>query len=161
MADQGPPLWYWRAWARQHVPRPLEDLRQEMTQVVEDYWRGFGSPTARPASAIGLSPQVDITEDDDSVTVIIELPGVPEDQIDVTFSGGILSVRGEKEIPPDAKDQHYALREREFGCFERSMAIGPAVADSGIKATFRHGTLTVVLPKAAADKPTARRIPIR
>jgi len=161
MADQGPPLWYWRAWARQHAPRPLVDLRQEMTQMVEDYWRSFGSPTARPLSGIGMSPQIDVAEDDDAVTIFIELPGVPEDKIDVTFSGGILSISGEKEIPPEAKDQHYALREREFGRFERSMAIGPAVAGSGIKATYRHGALTVVLPKATAGKPTARRIPIR
>lgn len=161
MADQGPPLWYRRGWARQHAPRPLVDLRQEMTQIVEDYWRSYGSPTARPVSGIDMSPQIDVAENDDAVIIIIELPGVPEDQIDVTFSGGILSIGGEKEIPPDAKDQHYALMEREFGRFERSIAIGPSIADSGIKATFRHGTLTVVLPKAAADKPTARRIPIR
>lgn len=161
MADQGPPLWYQRGWARQHAPRPLVDLRQEMTQMVEDYWRGFGSPTARPASGIGLSPQVDVAEDDDSVTVFIELPGVPEDQIGITFSGGILSVSGEKEIPTDAKDQHYALRERGIGRFERSIAIGPAIADSEIKATYRHGTLKVVLPKATAGKPTAKRIPIQ
>ena len=94
-------------------------------------------------------------------TVFIELPGVPEDDIDVTFSGGILSISGEKEVPPEATDQHYALREREFGRFERSIAIGPAIAGSGIKATHRHGTLKVMLPKATAGKPTARRIPIR
>jgi HSP20 family protein len=131
-----------------------------MNPMVEDYWSGFGSPTARPASGIGLSPQIDVAEDNDSITVIIELPGVPEDQIDVTFSGGILSVTGEKEISPDAKDQHYAPREREFGRFERLIAIGPSIADSGIKATYRHGTLEVVLPKSTAGKPTAKRIPI-
>ena len=161
MADQGPPLWYRRGWARQHVPRPLQDLRQKMTEMVEDYWRGFGSPTARPASGIGLSPQINVAEDDEAVTIFIELPGVPEDQIDVTFSGGILSISGEKEIPPEAKDQHYALRQREFGRFERSIAIGPAIADSGIKAIYRHGTLKVVLPKATSGRPTARHIPIR
>lgn len=161
MADRGPPPWFWRAWARQHAPRPLADLHQEMTQMIEDYWRGFGSPTARPASGIGLSPQIDVTEDDKSIKVFVELPGVPEDQIDVTFSGGILSVSGEKEIPPDARDQHYALKEREFGRFERSIAIGPAVEEKGIKANYRQGTLTVVLPKAAPHKPVARRIPVR
>jgi HSP20 family molecular chaperone IbpA len=45
--------------------------------------------------------------------------------------------------------------------YERSIAIGPAIAGSAIKATYRRGTLTVVLPKSAADKPAARRIPIR
>jgi HSP20 family molecular chaperone IbpA len=40
------------------------------------------------------------------------------------------------------------------------IAIGPSIADSGIKATYRHGTLEVVLPKSTAGKPTARRIPI-
>lgn len=161
MVEQEPPLWYWRAWARQHAPRPLVDLRQEMTQIVEDYWRDFGSPTARPVSGVGLSPQIDIAEDDAAVTVSIELPGVPEDQIDINFRGGILSVSGEKEIPPDAKNQHYALREREFGRFERSIAIGPAIADSEIKATYRHGMMKVVLPKSTRDKTAARRIPIR
>jgi len=161
VADQGPPLWYRRGWARRHAPRPLVDLRQKMTQMVEDYWRGYGSPTARPVSGIDMSPQIDVAEKDDSVTISIEFPGVPEDQIDVAFSGGILSISGEKEFPPDAKDQHYALREREFGRFERSIAIGPSIADRRIKATFRHGTLKVVLPKSTADKPTARGIPIR
>lgn len=161
MANQGPPPWFWRAWARQHAPRPLIDLRQEMTEMVEDYWRGFGSPTARPVSGIGLSPQIDVAEDGGSITVFMELPGVPEDQIDITFSGGILSLSGEKEIPSDARDQHYALREREFGHFERSLAIGPAIADDQIKATYRHGMLKVVLPKSTGGKTAARRIPVR
>ncbi len=161
MADRGPPIWYWRAWAPRHVPRPLEDLRQAMTETVEDYWRGLGSPTARPVSGIDLSPQMDVAEDADAVTVQVELPGVAPDEIDVTFGGGILSICGDNEIPPEAKNQHHALREREFGRFERAIAIGPAIAEAGIKATYRRGTLTIVLPKAAPGKPTAgRRIPI-
>lgn len=159
MAERGPPLWYRRGWARSHPHRPLADLHQALSQTLEDYWRGLGSPSARPASGIDMSPQVDVTEDDEAVRVFVELPGVPEENIDVAFSGGILSVSGEKEIPPEASDQHYALREREFGRFERVIAIGPAIAESGIAATFRHGTLTVVLRKATPGSP-ARRIPI-
>jgi len=132
-----------------------------MAQSVEDYWQDLGSPTARPVSGIGLSPQIDIAEDDDAVTVFAELPGVSEDQIDIVFRGGILSISGEKELPLDAKNQHYALRERDFGRFGRSIAIGPAIDEQGIKAIYRHGALKVVLPKAAAGKPTVRRIPVR
>lgn len=160
MRETGPPLWYQRGWARQHPRWPLHDLHQQMMQLVEDYWRSFGSPTARPASGIDVSPQIDVVEDDDSVTVFVELPGVPEDQIETTFSGGILSVSGEKEIPPDTKEQHYALREREFGRFQRVIAIGPPIVEGRIEASFRDGLLKVVLPKQAAGKAAARRIPV-
>jgi HSP20 family protein len=128
-----------------------------MAQTVEDYWRGLGSPTARPVSGVDLSPQIDVAEDANAVTVYVELPGVAAEEIDVTFSGGVLSICGEKEIPPQAKDQHHALREREFGRFERAVAIGPAIVDARIKTTYRQGTLTVVLPKAAPGKPTVGR----
>lgn len=151
--------WGSKAWGPV-VPHPLRDLQQQMNQVIESYWREFGSPTARPAGGVSFAPQLDVAEDAEAVAVSIELPGMAEADLEVTFGGGILSIRGEKEPGPGQEDRHYALRECEFGRFERSIAIGPDIDAEAIEATYSHGVLTVVLPKTERAGPAARRIPI-
>ena len=155
-----PPSWLTSKWG---VPghHPFHELQQQLNAVLDSYWGGLGGPTARPVDGISLEPQIDVTEAADKVTIDIEMPGVPEENIEVTFSGGILSVRGEKEIPPGSEDQHYALREREIGLFERTISIGPQIDADGIEARYRFGVLSVILPKAAKSEAVGRRIPIR
>lgn len=151
--------WGSKAWGP-IVPHPLHGLQQQLNQTIEGYWRSLGSPTARPAGGVSFAPQLDVTEDVETVTVSIELPGVPEEDLEVIFANGILSIRGEKGIEPGQEDRHYALRECEFGRFERSIAIGPDVDTEAIEANYSHGVLTVVLPKTEEAKSAVRRIPI-
>jgi HSP20 family protein len=135
-------------------------LQQQLNQTIEGHWRSLGSPTARPVGGVSFAPQLDVAEDAETVTVNIELPGITEEDLEVTFGNGILSIRGEKGIEPGQEDRHYALRECEFGRFERSIAIGPDVDAEAIEASCSHGVLPVVLPKTEEAKSAVRRIPI-
>jgi HSP20 family protein len=151
--------WGSKAWGP-IVSHPLHGLQQQLNQAIEGYWRSLGSPTARPASGVSFAPQLDVAEDAAAVTVSIELPGVSKGELEVAFANGILSIRGEKRVEAGQEDRHYALRECEFGRFERAIAIGPDVDAEAIEANYSRGILRVVLPKTEEVKSAVRRIPI-
>ena len=140
------------------APAPMAGRASEMLK--QGRMRSLGSPTARPVGGVSFAPQLDVTEDADTVTVSIELPGVPEEDLEVSFANGILSIRGEKRLEAEEAARHYALRECEFGRFERAIAIGPEVDAEAIEASCRNGVLRVVLPKTERARTAIRRIPI-
>jgi len=97
-------------------------------------------------------PQFDIEDTDDETVLGADLPGMSEDDIDVTISGPYLLVRGERK----AKEGHYVQRARYHGSFERRFWIGEGYDPDQITAHIANGELTIRLEKAAKAKP--RRI---
>jgi HSP20 family protein len=97
-------------------------------------------------------PPFDIEDTDDETVLSADLPGMSEDDIDVTASGPYLLVRGERK----AKEGHYVRRARFHGAFERRFWIGEGYDADQITAHIANGELTIRLEKAAKAKP--RRI---
>lgn len=108
-------------------------------------------PTAVPTW--GLLPG-EIMDTGKSVVVLIELPGVARDDIEVFFEGNTLCVRGEKRADREYIAASYYLRERAYGAFERVVPLPANVDTERAKASYRSGVLTVELPKTA---PSNRR----
>lgn len=107
-----------------------------------------------------LVPPVDIVEDDDRLTISIDLPGLTREDVDVTVNDGVLTVRGERTLEVRKDDPRRFHRiERSYGSFSRSLALPPNVESDKIEATFRDGVLTLTLPKTEAAKP--RKIEVR
>lgn len=120
-----------------------------------DLFARFGSGTL----AGEWSPTCDVTEDERSITVHAELPGVAAGDMDVTVSQGMLTIRGEKRIEKEGNGNGYS--ERFFGSFERSLAIPANVDEANIKATLKDGVLEVLLPKSEpSPAPTPRKVEI-
>jgi HSP20 family protein len=97
---------------------------------------------------------VDITEDEDTITVEAELPGFRRDEVDVTMTEGILRIAAERRAEPSEREggtQH--LRERRFTRVERAFTLPAAVETDGVEATLEDGVLHVTLQKAQAAKP--------
>jgi HSP20 family protein len=122
-----------------------------------------GSPVASyPDGSVGLaafSPCIDLVENESSVTLTAELPGVEEKDIELTITPDSLVLRGEKKAEErDEKDDVYRV-ERSFGSFERTFTLSSDVLADDAKATFSSGVLKVVLPKAD-PKATHKRIEI-
>jgi len=94
------------------------------------------------------APAFDISENDKEYIVSAELPGIDEKDLDVTISGGMLSVKGEKKQEKEEKGETYHRIERTYGSFHRSFRIPDAVQEDKVDATYKNGILKLVIPKS-------------
>lgn len=98
-------------------------------------------------------PALDVFEKEDKFVVKAELPGMKEDDIDVSVVGDTLSIKGEKKTETEVKEEDYYRCERSYGTFYRSIPIPSNVDANKIEASFDDGVLEVALPKSAKVKP--------
>lgn len=127
-------------------------FHDEMDRLFERFSKGFGVPAFEPFFSRDIelaAPVVDVVEDDKAFTVTAELPGIDEKDVDVTVSGGVLTIKGEKKKEREEKDKNHYLSERSYGSFERAFSLPEGVDQDKIAANFAKGVLTVTLPKNA------------
>ncbi|MEM8644912.1 MAG: Hsp20/alpha crystallin family protein [Pseudomonadota bacterium] len=92
--------------------------------------------------------------------VVMELPGVEADNIEITARGSDLTVRGEKKFEHEESGKTYFFSEREYGAFQRTFRLHPDADHDAIQADFSNGVLTIKLPKQNAAKDADRQIKI-
>lgn len=111
---------------------------------------------------VGMLPAVEIAETPEEFTCTLELPGLKEKDVTVSFEKGVLMIKGEKkdEREVGGKDKKYHLWERSYGAFERSFTFPGKVDDAKIAAEMTDGVLAIKLPKAAEEKAQSRKIEI-
>ena len=102
----------------------------------------------------------DIGEDDKAIEISAEMPGMDEDDVDLTLSDGVLTIKGEKKAEHEEKDKNYHLTERRYGAFQRSFRLPDTVEEGKVKASFDKGVLKVLLPKTVAAKSKTKKIAI-
>jgi HSP20 family protein len=84
-----------------------------------------------------------------------ELPGLEAKDVEVSVTGDMLTIKGEKKTEKEEKDERRHLVERTYGAFSRMVRLPAPVAADKIQATFKNGVLTVTLPKTEEAKPKA------
>ncbi|MCF6290534.1 MAG: Hsp20/alpha crystallin family protein [Desulfobacterales bacterium] len=110
-------------------------------------------------SAVAWHPTVDIYEKEDKIVIKAELPGVDKKNITVDVEHGVLTLKGEKTVDKEEKDETYHRRERFYGTFQRSFTL-PAEADPNkIAAEYKDGVLTITVEKPEEKKP--RKIAVK
>ena len=124
-------------------------LRREMDRL----WDRFvgETPFARAFTEEWL-PSVDVSETKDKVLIKAELPGLEAKDVNVSVSGDILIIKGEKEKEEEEKDEHYYCCERYCGSFQRSFRLPVNVQADKVEAIFDKGVLKVTLPKTEEAK---------
>ena len=105
-------------------------------------------------------PKVDVTETENEFLISAELPGMDDKDVDVTLDNGTLSLKGEKKIEKEDKQQEYYSAERSYGSFQRSFQIPETIDQNKIAASFIKGILAVKLPKVPEAKEEVKNIPI-
>lgn len=141
---------------------PLAKLQHDINDVFEDFWRRTESGWNGRTSPMGMfGPSTDIAETEDGVEVAIELPGMSEDDIDISLSGDAMTIRGEKKIEHEETRKGVFLSERSYGSFYRTIPLSPGLDTDKAEAKFRHGVLTVALPKSAEAQAKVKRIPVK
>lgn len=104
-------------------------------------------------------PLVNLYERPSEYLLLVQLPGVEKDQLDLTIADGRLTLKGERTRPASVEEHQYRRSERPIGRWERTVAIPERVDEDRIAADFREGLLQLTLPKAASTP--ARQIQVR
>ena len=126
----------------------LTPLRRELERFTSRFlsWQDLSN---RDSS---WAPPVDIYERDDALVLVVDLPGLRQDDIDLHVEANALTLQGTRPRP-DVGD---AIRqERPSGRFRRSFRIGLPVDADNARASYRHGVLEIIVPKTAPRKPSA------
>ncbi len=139
---------------------PLVAFRREVDQMFDGFFDGF-SRSGR-SSLTGWSaptPSIDLAENDKEITITAELPGLDEKDFDLTVTGDLLTLKGEKESEHEQRngDSYYA--ERCYGSFSRSVRLPFEVKDEAVEAKYAKGVLTVrgpCLPSCNARRGVSR-----
>ncbi|CAK0757844.1 HSP20 family protein [Gammaproteobacteria bacterium] len=155
---------------RQGLGRALENLTEGWHQVVEragDALTRFnpvrqavespGALVERYAPRWGIVA-AELREDGDALVIKLELPGMEPEQFDVDVVDDFLVIRGEKRVEREEARGRYHLMECAYGSFERAIRLPMPVDPTRTKARYRHGVLTITLPKLASHH--TRRIKV-
>jgi HSP20 family protein len=152
--------------------RPFESLRREIDRLFDDFeWGSWRSPFRRALFDVepflrgevkwGKVPAVDVADTATNYEITAELPGIDEKNIEVKFSDGTLTIRGEKKEEKEEKKKDYYLSERHYGSFQRSFTVPDGVDPEKIEAAFKNGILTVSLPKTAEAQKRVKKIEVK
>ena len=137
--------------------RELATLQERMNRIFDDT---FSAATRREDDALAATwtPPVDVLEKKDRIVLTAELPGFTEEQIQLRFEDGVLTLDGERRFEREADEARYHCVERSYGRFSRSFRLPANVDEEGIAATFVNGLLVVELPKREEVRPKSIRI---
>ncbi|HSR13154.1 MAG TPA: Hsp20/alpha crystallin family protein [Thermodesulfobacteriota bacterium] len=139
--------------------REMSALQERMNRLLTDFRNR--SPLGEEEMAQGSwIPAVDIYETKDSIVLIVELPGVTKDDMNIEVKDSTLTIRGEKKLEKDVKEENYHRMERTYGSFMRAFTLPSTVSQEKVKAKFRDGILEVVLPKAEEAKPKQIKVDV-
>ncbi|MFW8637412.1 Hsp20/alpha crystallin family protein [Cribrihabitans pelagius] len=141
---------------------PLATLQRDINSVFENFWQRVETGWNGRMNPIGtFGPSTDVAETDDSVEIAIELPGMAEDDIEVSVSGEAMTIRGEKKAAREEKRKGVYMAERSYGAFYRTIPLPPGVDADKAEAQFKRGVLTVTLPKSDEAQARIKRIPVK
>lgn len=133
--------------------RDLERIRSEFdrmfTRVADSGGGAFRAP---------WSPVSDVIETGDAIVITAELPGVKDEDVDITIQNGMLTIKGERRLEDEVTKERYYHLERSYGGFERSFRLPEGVTEDDVKAGVAYGVLRVTIPKPKVARST--RVPV-
>ncbi|KAI1783581.1 small heat shock protein [Ganoderma leucocontextum] len=101
-----------------------------------------------------MRPKMDLHEDKEKnlVTAQFELPGLTKENVNIDLRDNVLTVSGEGAMSSEYDERGYAIRERRFGKFSRSLPVPPGIKPQDVQANMNHGVLTVTLPRSTPEQ---------
>ncbi|HEX7272433.1 MAG TPA: Hsp20/alpha crystallin family protein [Casimicrobiaceae bacterium] len=134
MSSRDPADWMWRQ---------AIELFEQAERMHRQFFRLAATERTPPA----WEPPVDVFEDEDDVVIVVALPGVPADRLEVTYEPGLLVVRAERPLPFSRTGRAVRQLEIPYGCFERRIPLAHVQLDSGTRELV-DGCLILRLRKA-------------
>jgi HSP20 family protein len=136
--------------------RDLITLREKMNRLFEDTFAARGEEKDLMSST--WTPSVDIYESENDVVLTAELPGIEEKDIEIKIEDNTLTIKGERKLEKETKEENYHRIERAYGTFYRSFTIPHNVDQNKIQAEHENGVLKITMPRKPELKPQKVKI---
>jgi HSP20 family protein len=131
--------------------RDLATMQNRINRFVRESYSPEGPEEALTTTS--FAPPVDIYEDEHTIAVKMEVPGIDEKDIDVRIENNTLTVHGERKIEKEEKEENFRRVERQYGSFTRSFTLPSSVDTGQVNANYDKGVLKISLAKKAEAKP--------
>jgi len=138
--------------ARTTLPDVWQSFRSEMDRLFDRFGSGFGFPSFRRMFDIEPAWRSSFS---------LSTPGIDAKDIDVSVSGDMLVLKGEKRQEKEEKDKNYHFSERAYGSFHRAFELPASVDRNKVAADFSKGVLTITLPKTAEAQRPLKKIEVK
>ncbi|MBX3235977.1 MAG: Hsp20/alpha crystallin family protein [Nitrospiraceae bacterium] len=138
----------------------LSEMERLFERMVDDIWGGrfpgmagiFGKERLGLPTLSLRMPSLDLYEEKDEIVVKADIPGMSKEDIQVSMSGDMLTIKGEKKQAEEVKEKDYYRRERSYGSFARSVQLPCEVKGDAVKASFKDGVLEIRCQKTDEAK---------
>ena len=134
------------------------DIERQLNKLGKDIQQIVGRIVPLEDKGHDFRPDCDIVESEDTYKIILDIPGLSKNEVNVSLKDYVLTVRGER-VGELGEEEVYRRQERAAGVFSRSFALPQNVATDDVDATFRTGVLTISMPKTG-EKEDSTNIPI-
>jgi len=139
--------------------RDLAPLQERMNRIFDDFLANAGAGNGE-LQLSSFSPATDIYEDDEHVTLSVEVPGLSEKDINITLEGNTLTVTGERKLKKEDNREKFHRVERFYGTFSRSFTLPNTIDPNSIQASYEHGVLQLQMAKRAEAKPKQIKVAV-
>jgi HSP20 family protein len=127
--------------------RELTSLQGDMNRWLNGFFDG------QSRESRNWVPALDVWETDKEIVYAFDLPGIPEDKIQIEVKDDTLTVSAEREKTEETSDERYYRFERRYGSFSRAVGLPQGVNEDQINASYHDGVLEVRVPKPQEQKP--------
>jgi len=136
--------------------RDLFNWQGQVNRLFQDFNRGSDELLTTGA----LVPPVDIYEDEHSISLKLEAPGISEKELDIQLENNTLTIRGERKFEKEEKEENFHRIERRYGAFARSFTLPNTVDAENVDAQYENGVLKIKLAKRAEAKPKQIKVSV-
>jgi|SRR5579862_1338492 len=137
--------------------RGVAILQDQVNRLFEESQRGGKADS----SLATWAPAIDIHESENELVVTADVPRLKESDLDVRVENNMLTIRGERKMESNVKEENYLRVERTYGSFSRSFSLPNTINTENIKADYHDGVLTVKLAKREETKPKQVKVNVQ
>ena len=135
---------------------PVTQLRSDWDRLFDRFLDDFWTPSGNGG---GASLPIEVKETDDALVLQAEIPGMDPKDIDISLTGDVLTISGQKSEEQDEERARYHYTERRYGFFQRSIRLPLPVEPDSVEAESKNGLLMITLRKAESQRP--KRIEVK
>jgi HSP20 family protein len=136
----------------------MQERMNRMNRLLRESYSPEGPEEALTTTS--FAPPVDIYEDEHTLALKIDVPGIEENDMDVHIENNTLTVHGERKIEKEEKEENFRRVERQYGSFTRSFTLPGSVDTGQVSARYDKGVLRIDLAKKAEAKPKQIKVSV-
>jgi HSP20 family protein len=130
----------------------LSSLHNRVNRLFQDFYGDLGRGSEQSLTASAFAPPVDVYEDENKITLKLEVPGIKEEDLDIRLENNTLTVTGERKLEKEEKQENFQRIERRYGSFSRSFTLPNTVDANTCNANYENGVLRIEFAKRQEAK---------